>query len=183
MTSEEQAIHDRAVVYARANKKVIAKNLTDTAIYLPDNFPVSVFMAGSPGAGKTESSKNLIKTLTKNKHTVLRIDTDDLRELFDEYNGTNSDLFIGATSIIAEKIQDEALNNKQNFVFDGTLSKIEIARNNIQRSLDKERFVQILYVYQEPIQAWKFVKAREMKDGRNVPRDAFIEQYFLARRN
>jgi UDP-N-acetylglucosamine kinase len=183
MIDEEIAIRNRAIEFAKANKKTIAKELTDTLIFPPDQFPVSVFMAGSPGAGKTESSRNLIKSITKDDQSVIRIDSDDLRSKFKEYNGENSSLFMAATSIIADKIQDMALENKQNFVFDGTFSNIQRARENIQRSLKRSRFVQILYVYQEPIQAWKFVKAREEKDGRKVPREAFIEQYFLARKN
>ena len=76
-----------------------------------------------------------------------------------------------------------ALENKQSFVFDGTFSHLEKARLNIERSLHRERFVQIVYVYQDPMQAWKFVQAREQKDGRAIPREAFINQYFLARKN
>ncbi len=183
MSEEELAIQERAIVFARANKKEIAKELTDITIFPPDEFPVSVFMAGSPGAGKTESSRNLIKSLTKDNQCVVRIDSDDLRIRFNEYSGSNSSLFMAATSIIADHMQDEVLRKKQNFIFDGTLSNIEIARSNIKRSLDKNRFVQILYVYQEPIQAWEFVKEREKRDGRHVPKVAFIQQYFQARKN
>lgn len=183
VTEEEKAIEERAREFARKNKKLIARELTDPKIFLLDEFPVSVFMAGSPGAGKTESSKNLIEKFTRDGHSVLRIDSDELRSQFREYTGTNSNLFIGATSILADKIHDFALLNKQSFVFDGTLSNLDRSRDNIKRSLDKKRFVQILYVYQEPVQAWNFVKAREIKDGRKIPRDAFLEQYFTAREN
>ncbi len=183
MTKNEEEIKQRADEFARKNKKSIAKEIADPKIYLPDEFPVSVFMAGSPGAGKTESSTNLIKRLTQHSHSVLRIDSDELRSRFSEYNGKNSDLFIGATSILANRIHDVAIENKQSFIFDGTLSKLDISRANIQRSLDRKRFVQIVYVYQEPIQAWAFVKAREKKDGRRIPREAFIDQYFMARGN
>lgn len=183
MDGEDKSTKQRADDFARQNKKVIAKELTDKTKYLPDEFPVSVFMAGSPGAGKTESSTNLIKRLAVDNHSVLRIDSDELRSRFPEYTGKNSSLFIGATSIVADRIHDLALENKQSFIFDGTLSHLEIARKNIRRSLAKNRFVQIIYVYQDPLQAWNFVKAREMKDGRKVPRDAFIGQYFEAREN
>lgn len=183
VSEKETATEERAKEFARKNKKSIAKEITNPKIFLPDEFPVSVFMAGSPGAGKTESSRNLIEKLTKDNHSVLRIDPDELRVQFPEYNGTNSSLFIGATSIVADKIHDYALKNKQSFVFDGTLSNLDRSRENLERSLGKKRFIQIVYVYQEPVQAWNFVKAREIKDGRKVPRDAFIEQYFMAREN
>jgi predicted ABC-type ATPase len=183
MTDEGKIIEERAKEFARMNKDVIAKEITNTTIFLSDQFPVSVFMAGSPGAGKTESSVNLIARFTDDGHSVLRIDSDDLRSRFPEYTGKNSDLFVGATSIIADKIHDYALKNKQSFVFDGTLSNLERSKDNIRRSLNKGRFVQILYVYQEPLQAWNFVKVREIKDGRKIPRAAFLEQYFRAREN
>ena len=40
-----------------------------------------------------------------------------------------------------------------------------------------------MYVYQDPTQAWEFVKKRAEKDGRIVPESAFIAQYFAARLN
>ena len=138
-------------------------------------------MAGSSGAGKTESSQNLISRLTRDGHTVLRIDSDELRDRFDTYTGSNSHLFQAATSILADCIHDHALANKQNFVFDGTLSNLEKSRENIRRSLKRGRLVQLIYVYQNPLQAWEFVKAREKRDGRHIPKESFIDQYFRAR--
>jgi len=54
MTHSEQEVSDEALRFARSNKKMIARRLTDKAIYPPEEAPVSVYMAGSPGAGKTE---------------------------------------------------------------------------------------------------------------------------------
>lgn len=83
MTPDEQRIWDDAIAFARANKKPIARRLTDKALYLPETEPVSVFMAGSPGAGKTEASVALLKHFDT---PVLRIDPDELRsENSDEY--------------------------------------------------------------------------------------------------
>jgi len=183
VTTNEEEIKKRAEDFARKNKIKIAKEKTNPEIFPPEEFPVSVFMAGSPGAGKTESSKKLIEELTEDGHLALRIDIDELRSVFEDYKGDNSHLFIGSASIIADKIHDLALKNKQSFIFDGTLSNLGRARENIKRSLDKNRVVQIVYVYQEPKQAWKFVKDRETKEGRKIPKDAFIEQYFRAREN
>ena len=140
-------------------------------------------MAGSPGAGKTESSLRLIERLSGDGHSVLRIDSDDLRSRFPSYTGKNSSLFQSATSIIADKMQDLAIEQSQNYVFDGTLSNLERARGNIRRGLGHGRVVQVLYVYQDPMQAWKFVQAREQRDGRMIPKESFIDQYFLAREN
>lgn len=180
-TEEQINIKEKVETYARDNKKHIARELTDTNKFPSEDNPVSVFMAGSPGAGKTESSINLIKKFSREDDSVLRIDSDELRSCFVEYNGINSSLFQGATSILASKMQDMALDNKQSFIFDGTLAKIDKAKENISRSIGRGRFVQILYVYQDPIQAWEFVKKRELQDGRHVPKQDFIDQYFAAR--
>jgi len=179
-SSEEQKIKTEAVIFANKHKDEIAKEATDINIFLPEINPVSVFMAGSPGAGKTESSKNLIIKFSKDGHNILRIDPDELRPKIPGYTGNNSYLFHGAVSILVSKIHDLALKNKQSFIFDGTLSRVDIARENIERSLKRSRFVQIFYVYQDPIQAWNFVQARELKEGRRIEKEHFITQYFAA---
>lgn len=172
-----------AIEFARANKKRIAKEFTDPEIYLPDRNPVSVFMAGSPGAGKTEASKELLaETLAGSDRKVLRIDPDDLRDQFPGYDGTNAWVFQAAASILVEKIHDFALDQSQSFVLDGTLSNTEKAEKNIKRSLKRGRAVQILYVYQRPDLAWEFVQVRAKAEGRQVPPEDFVRQYFGARR-
>ncbi|WP_349292783.1 zeta toxin family protein [Pseudomonas sp. MWU12-2037] len=88
MTPEEQEISDQALSFARSNKKTIAKRRTDRTIYPPEEAPVSVFMAGSPGAGKTEASIALVNLFADTK--ILRIDPDELRDEFSEYSGGNS---------------------------------------------------------------------------------------------
>lgn len=183
MTEEEIKIENVAKKFARESKKKIVSARTSKEVYLPDDFPVSVFMAGSPGAGKTESSKNLIEKLSSDGRSILRIDTDDLRSEMPGYTGKNSALFQSSTSIIADAMQDAALKNGQSYIFDGTFTNFDRARDNIIRSLKKGREVYVVYVYQNPLQAWKFVKARELEDGRCVPKDAFVHKYFQARYN
>lgn len=179
---EVEKIKQAADEFARANKKRIAKELTDTSEYAPDEVPFSVFMAGSPGAGKTEVSKALIYTLEAGKkHRVIRIDGDELRRLVPCYTGSNSYLFQGAVSILVDKIHDLALDKKQTFLLDGTFSKYDKAVNNIKRSLARNRLVMIFYVYQQPEVAWKFTEAREKLEGRNIPKSAFIDSFIESR--
>ncbi len=137
-------------------------------------------MAGSPGAGKTEASIELIENLATNIK-VLRLDPDELRLEFEGYEGGNSYLFQPAVSILVEKIHDLALKQKQSLVLDGTLANHKIADSNIQRSIKKNRLVQILYVYQDPLLAWEFVQAREVEEGRKILPKHFVGQYFSAR--
>ena len=94
MDKNEEKIRLTAIEFAKRNKNQIATRFTDIEIFKPDEMPVSVFMAGSPGAGKTEYSKNLILLLEDfKKGRVIRIDPDDIRSEFVDYNGRNSYLF------------------------------------------------------------------------------------------
>ena len=181
MTSEEKRIEQAALEYAKKHRTEIARRLTDPAIFVPEANPVSVFMAGSPGAGKTEASIELLNLKAADGAKVLRIDPDELREELPGYTGENSWLFQRAVIPIVERIHDLALDQEQSFLLDGTLSSYSVAEKNIQRSLRRGRTVQILYVYQEPQQAWRFVQAREAAEGRRIQPEDFVRQYFAAR--
>lgn len=178
----EREMSNKAIKFANSNKKFIAKKLTCKEKFPSETYPVSVFMAGSPGAGKTESAKELIKNISINS-PILRIDADEVRSQFEDYDGSNSSLFQASSSILIEKMHDMALKNNQSFVFDGTLYNFNKTVQNIERSHHKGREVFIVYVYQDPVQAWEFVKERSMKEGMSVPKQAFIKQYFAARGN
>jgi predicted ABC-type ATPase len=178
MKSDDQRIADEAVVFAKANRKGIARRLTDPSIFLSEDSPVSVFMAGSPGAGKTEAS---LEFLSRFGGGVLRIDPDNYRSELPGYTGSNSSLFQRAVSVLVSAVHDEALRLQQSFLLDGTSSNYETVARNIQRSLKRGRFVLVLYVYQNPERAWKFVQAREKVEGRNIPVEGFVHQYFAAR--
>jgi len=179
---DDETIKRQAEEFARVHRQRIAKEVTDTSIYIPDAIPASVFMAGSPGAGKTEYSRNLIKILEeKMNHKVVRIDGDELRQHMPGYTGGNSFLFQTAVSLMVERIHDMVLDNQQTFLLDGTLSKYDKAAANINRSLGKGRQVRIFYVYQKPDVAWAFTQAREKVEGRHIPKDAFIQQFIDSR--
>lgn len=178
LNPEEQRIYDEAVDFAKANRKAIAKRRADTSQYPPEDCPVAVYMAGSPGAGKTEASIELIANLGGQ---VLRIDPDELRDELPGYTGSNSHLFQRAVSILVDRMLDTAFDQSQSFILDGTLTNYDKAVANIDRALRKGRVVQVLYVYQEPAQAWGFVQARERAEGRRIQPETFIEQYFGAR--
>ena len=174
----EENIRLQAIEFAKHNKKQIAKELTDPSVYPLELAPVSMFMAGSPGAGKTEFSKAYLDMFeTELKRKVIRIDADDLRATIPEYTGANSHLFQGAVSIIVEKIHDFALERKQSFILDGTLSKYEKAVMNIDRSLHAGRPVTVFYVYQSPEVAWRFTQSREVVEGRNIKKETFIQEF------
>jgi predicted ABC-type ATPase len=179
---KEKLLTEVVKKFAKENKNRLAKEITNLSVYKSEDTPVSVFMAGSPGAGKTESSIRLIEELSKNdKSKILRIDADEYRKYFKEYQGYNSHLFHGAVSLIVEKVHDLALSNKQSFIFDGTLSNYKKAVDNIRRSLKKGRLVQIIYVYQEPFLAWDFTQRREKSEGRRILKEDFIAKFLDSR--
>lgn len=182
LTDVEARIQSEAIEFAKKNKKQIAKELTDPEIYPAEEHPVAVFMAGSPGAGKTEASLSLLADKELEGYRILRVDPDELRPRLPGYDGSNSWLLQGAVSILVEKVLDLAYDRDQSFILDGTFSHLEVARRNVLRALKKGRTVQILYVYLDPLSAWKFVQAREAREGRRIPPERFIEQYFAARR-
>ena len=182
LSDQENALQEKALAFARKNKKDIARRLTDKNTYVPEKEPVAVFMAGSPGAGKTEASIVLLKKFEKAGSKILRIDPDELRSEFKDYTGENSWLFQSGVSVLIERILDLALKQGQSFLLDGTLSSYHVARKNIDRSLKRDRVVQILYVYQKPELAWDFVQERESLEGRRIEPATFIGQYFAARR-
>jgi UDP-N-acetylglucosamine kinase len=179
---EDEKLKQQAEEFARINRKELAQELTDISKYMPDDVPFSIFMAGSPGAGKTEYSKNFIEILENNKkHKVIRIDADELRSRIPGYTDRNSYLFQTAVSLIVERMHDMALDQKQTFLLDGTLANYNKAVENINRSLQKHRPVIIFYVYQKPEVAWRFTQAREAMEGRNIPKAKFIDQFIASK--
>jgi len=173
---DDQQIIEKAIKEAKSIKRKIARDLVD---HLPEEgMPVSVFMAGSPGAGKTESAKSIIAGFNaEHGIEVVHIENDELRKEFEDYQGLNSPLFQRSATILVEAIHDRALQKKVSFLLDSTLSSFEKAKSNIERSLKKGRYVLVIFVYQEPEQAWSLVKAREVVEGRRVPAEVFIEQF------
>jgi UDP-N-acetylglucosamine kinase len=188
MTPIEIAIEEAAFEFARVNRAALARDIADTSIFTPEDYPVTVFMAGSPGAGKTEISKALVEIIEGGgdglkAQRVLRIDPDEFRSLIPGYTGSNSFLFQRAVTKILEKVLDRAFEKRISFILDGTMANINVARRNIDRVLGNRRAAQIMYVYQRPELAWQFVRAREITEGRNIPTDEFVRQYLAARRN
>jgi predicted ABC-type ATPase len=144
----------------------------------------AVFMAGSPGAGKTEIAKELMRQFSPEP---VRIDADDFRNYFPGYNGTNAHLFQQAATTMVQKILDRIFDTSRKssavpFILDGTFSYAK-TRDNVKRALKHGYSVDIYYVYQKPDLAWQFTKAREIQEGRIVPADVFAHAFVQARDN
>lgn len=176
----DEKVHSEAVKFIKTHKKDLIEQFASDKIYPKEKNPVSIFMAGSPGAGKTEFSRRFLKV---NKLKMVRIDADEIKEFIPQYDRTNSSDVQGASSLGVEKLYDYILEAKKSAILDGTFADYKKARNNIERSLKRGRYISIFYVYQDPIVAWKFTKAREVIEGRRVPKNIFIDSLFSAKEN
>lgn len=163
--------------FIKKNKNKLFEKFASEKTYKPRTRSISLFMAGSPGAGKTEYSKALVETARKSASPIVRIDADEIREIIPQYNGHNSDVVQRAASTGVHKLYDYCLKQKLDAMIDGTFAKFEIAHRNIKRSLDRDRLVGIYYIYQDPLIAWEFTKKREKLEGRRVPRKVFIDAF------
>ena len=166
---------EAAKKFVKRNKDFIIEKFADLASFPPVDNPFSIFMAGSPGAGKTELSKVLVKLFTKDKPSIkiVRIDADEIKKILPQYKGYNSDDVQGASALGVEKLFDWVLKKGQNVIVDGTFSDFEKSRNNIERCLRRDRVVGILYLYQDPLIAWSFTKKREKMEGRYPQRGVY----------
>ncbi len=182
---KDSKISSKAMAYVKKEKKSLIQKFAGLEKFPSVQNPLSIFMAGSPGAGKTEFSKELIKILLKIEHftKIVRIDADEIREAIPLYDGKNSNLIQPAASVGVEKIHDYVLKHKQNMLLDGTFANYKKERDNIQRSINKRRPIIIFYLYQDPVIAWDFTKKREKLEGRFIPKEAFIESFFKAKEN
>ena len=170
---------EEAEAFIKSHKQELIKLFADPDIYQPTTNPVSLFMAGSPGAGKTEVSKRLIEKFTDKP---VRIDADEIRKIFPNYDGTNSHSFQSAATIGVNKLYDFVIDNNLNMILDGTFA-YSGALTNVQRSIDHKRKVEIYYLYQDPMIAWTFTKKREEIEHRHVSEEVFIKAFLQSRIN
>lgn len=173
-------ISDEAILFVKNNKNDIKINFTKGGDCERGEKPISIFMAGSPGAGKTEFSKRFLE---QTKIDMVRIDADDVRDFMPYYDGKNSADVQRASALAVEYLYDEVLSKKKHMILDATFADYDKSHQNIKRSLDKKRHVEIYYLYQDPLVAWEFTKAREEIEGRIVPQDVFVDSFFKAREN
>lgn len=172
-------IGKEALKYVKDHRKGLIVAFTKEYQEFHPEKPLSIFLAGSPGAGKTEYAASILMI----GKGVLRIEADAIREWLPMYTGSNSDMVQQAASRGVDFLYEHALKRGMSVVLDSTFTPYTIALQNVQRSLKRGRLVQLHYVYQDPLVAWAFVKKREIVEGRHVPREAFIRKSFEAYEN
>lgn len=177
------AIED-AQAYVKANHRRLVSKICDITKYPPSAKPFTLFMAGSPGSGKTEYSKSMLKQLEEKDPTqkIVRLDTDELRDMIPQYTGGNSDEVQHAATLLFDKCFDCIQEKNLNAIIDTTFASPK-AIQNVERAIKRGRKVGILYLYQDPLIAWDYTKKREKLEGRIVPKKVFIDAYFAAKDN
>lgn len=166
-----------SIRFARANRQIFIDKVTNGAV--ASEFPIAAFMAGTPGAGKTELARNIMALFDTKP---CRIDADDFRQLIPGYDGANSSLVQPAAAMMVDKVFDVVIDRGFSFILDGTFA-VGKSVENIKRAIRHGFEVQVYFVYQDPKEAWEFTKIREQKEGRHVPLDAFVDAYFKSREN
>ena len=165
-----------SLIYAKEHKKEFLDELLAGKKILQTKD--ALFMAGSPGAGKTEVAESF---LSLNPEWLL-IDADRYRRRFPNYNGSNSSDFQKGASYLVDYTYTEVLKRGYSFILDGTFA-IDKSFQNVERALKRGYGVSVYYVYQDPVIAWDFTKKREKIEGRLVPKKVFINAYFKSREN
>lgn len=173
MVTSRINIQDSAFDWVKQHKKELFLKFADSYYYEQDPYPTTVFMAGSPGAGKTEFSRRLAEQF---KQKPVIIDADEIRKIIPGYVGKKAYLFQKAATKGVNFLYDHVCKNSFNVIIDGTFAYADPIEN-IKRSLKHNRNVEIYFLYQDPVISWKFTKVREQKEFRNVPKNVFINAY------
>lgn len=176
-------LEEKAKEWVRNNKRFLINKFADINKFPGVSNPFTIFMAGCPGAGKTEYSKSFIAAYPDHNTKIVRIDADEIRDEIPGYTGVYAYKFQGAAAIGVEKLFDYIQDHKQNAIVDGTFSDFKIGLDNIERALHRSRKVGIFYLYQDPVIAWEFTKKREQVEGRHVSKEMFIKSFLLAKEN
>lgn len=179
MNDEELKLSEDAKAWIKLNQKKLIERFANTKEHIADVLPATLFMAGSPGAGKTEISKRFIPRF---KQKPIRIDADEIRTICPGYTGGNAHIFQDAATKGVHILYDYALEKGISAILDGTFA-YNGAIENIKRSIEHGRKVEIFFVYQDPLQAWDFTKKREALEKRKVSKEVFIDSFFKAKEN
>ncbi len=153
----------------KANQNKVAQSFFGK--HNPAKVKVVFFMAGIPGAGKTEFTTN---TIREGSPELISIEHDQLVEYIEGYKPDAYYNYRKAGSVLVSRIFDDCLKNGYAFVFDGTLSH-ENGIRNINKCLKKGYRVIIVYIVQEASAAWELTQARELVKRRAIERKGFIE--------
>jgi len=113
ITPEEQNICDAAVIYVKEHKKDFIAEYVQSKPEVTEGKPLAIFMAGSPGAGKTEFAETFLANPQVNGLDIVYIDPDALRKKMPGYGGGNSHLFQKGVSRLVNELYSANTSNKK----------------------------------------------------------------------
>ena len=138
--------------------------------FFREQFKMAVFMAGIPGAGKTE----LVRRLTPDPFGGFTIiEHDELVKLLPNYKPELAYNYRPAGSALISAILKRVWSQGQSFIIDTTLSS-STGKNNIKKTLARGYNVTVIHVHQSPDQAWHLTQKREIVTKRGISRDGFV---------
>ena len=163
----DETISENAFQYVKSEKRTI-RNLT---FQYNNTKKKIIFMAGSPGAGKTEMASGMSKQLK-----IDSIEADKIRQYCPHYNGHNSHLFQRASSKAVNTLVDYAFKNDISFILDGNFANYKIQKENIDRALKKSYEIEIRFVNINIEDAKRYTIDRERTEGRRITDEIFREK-------
>ncbi len=155
--------------WVKLNRKKVATRFFEQ--FKPLESKIAFFMAGIPGAGKTEFAEN---TIRESSPVLMPIEHDKLVEYIDEYKPENYYSYRKAGSGLVSEVFQQSIRNGYAFIFDGTLSNKNGIRN-VSKALKAGYEVYIVYIIQEADVAWQLTQARELVVKRAIEKQGFIE--------
>ncbi|MDD4151624.1 MAG: zeta toxin family protein [Candidatus Gracilibacteria bacterium] len=140
--------------------------------------PSTIFLAGAPGAGKSE----FIDTIKYNSKFIV-IDVDKYRVLFEGYEGYNASIFQNFSTKVANKLYKYCMHNNLNVIVDGTFGNLNIIEQNINQCIKNNREFGVVLIYQDPVISYFYTKLRQLEGKRNVPQNVFIDKFYNSIQN
>lgn len=137
--------------------------------YHSSDNPTAIFMAGLPGAGKTEFLNNL----SVYGDEFITIDLDFLVSQIYGYSPENYYNYRKAGNILVSALFDKVLKQHISFALDGTFAHPQ-ALKNIERTLKHNFLVNLFLVAQKPDISWRNTQARQLITKRPINRDGFV---------
>lgn len=163
-----------ALTWTKTHQKEIVNKIVSDANLESSEKPVAIFMAGLPGAGKTELTYGIMEQFGR---SFIRIDMDELATMIKGYKPEIADEFRRPATRLLDNLFSKTIKEKLDFIMDGTFGSSK-ATQNIERVVKRGYNVNVVYVYQDPKRAWEFTLAREKIEHRSISKEGFLESYY-----
>ena len=174
-TMDNDETIEKAIQWMEEHKEQVLKDivLSQNPVYEKG----CIFMAGSAGAGKTET----IQRMELEKRFII-LDVDDIRVRNAYYKKTegerkgNAHLIQKAAGKGLNYCREHCINHGIAFVQDATFSNNGSVKL-VKKLLKNKWSITIFYIYQDPEMAWHFTEMREQSEGRNITKENFVQSF------